>query len=535
MKSFAELSIDADILKAISDLGFEEPSPIQEACIPIIIEGKDVIGQAQTGTGKTAAFGIPVVQAVHPEKLAVQAIILTPTRELAIQVSAELRKIAKYKPLRILPIYGGQSIRHQIRVLQQGVHIVIGTPGRILDHLRRNTLQLDQVTHLVLDEADEMLDMGFIDEIEQIIQATPKERQTLLFSATMPNEIRRLAKRYLNDPVPISINRGDVHVPYIEQVYYRVLESHKLEVLCRLIDSEDVEQGIVFCRTKKGVDQLTEALQERGYLVDGIHGDLSQMQRDKVMKSFRDGEIELLIATDVAARGIDVSNVSHVINYDIPQDPESYVHRIGRTGRAGRSGVAMTLVTPREMKLLLTIQEQTKMTITPRELPSLEEVTRKKQAEWREQLIAVLNEGVALEQYDVMLEELQEHYPLKDIARAALHLHYSAHLANLQWNEYDFGDTGAAPGMVRLFMNVGRRLGVKPRMLVDLIVNTIGVSPQTIGRIDLFDEFTFVEVKEQAAPFVIEGLKSIHFMGKRLNVEPAKPRNKTNHMEWSSV
>jgi ATP-dependent RNA helicase DeaD len=533
VKSFSELSIQEEILKSISDMGFEEPTPIQAACIPVILEGKDVIGQAQTGTGKTAAFGIPVIQAVDPKKLAVQAIILTPTRELAIQVSAELRKISRYKSLRILPIYGGQSIRHQIRALQQGVHVVIGTPGRILDHLRRRTLNLSQVEYLILDEADEMLDMGFIDEIEQIIKATPKERQTLLFSATMPAEIRRLARRYLKEPVPISINHGDVHVPYIEQVYYRVLESHKLEVLCRIIDSEEVELGIVFCRTKKGVDALTEALQERGYLADGIHGDLSQMQRDKVMKAFREGEIELLVATDVAARGIDVSNVSHVINYDIPQDPESYVHRIGRTGRAGRSGVAMTLVTPREMKLLHAIQQQTKMSITPRELPSLEEVTRKKRSQWREQLVAVLNEGGALEQYDELIEELQAHYPLKEIARAALHLHYSAHLANLQWNEYDFGDTGASLGMVRLFINVGRRAGLKPRMLIDLITSTIGVTAQSIGRIDLFDEYSFVEVKEQVAPFVLEGLKHVHFLGVRVNVEPARPRNKAKKKDWS--
>lgn len=526
MARFSDFQIDQEILRSISDMGFEEPSPIQSMCIPVILEGKDVIGQAQTGTGKTAAFGIPLVQMIDPDQLHVQAMVLTPTRELAIQVSGELRKIARYKSIRTVPIYGGQSIGHQIRSLQQGVHAVIGTPGRILDHLRRNTLRLDRVRYLVLDEADEMLDMGFLDEIEEIIRHIPADRQTLLFSATMPETIRRLSRRYMKDPVSLSVNKGDVSVPLIEQVYYKVLESHKLEVLCRIIDSEEVELGIIFCRTKKGVDSLTEALQERGYLADGLHGDLSQQQRDKVMRAFRENNIEFLIATDVAARGIDVGNVSHVINFDIPQDPESYVHRIGRTGRAGRSGIAMTLVTPREMKLLQNIQAQTNMRIFPRELPTMEEVFQKRQIQWKNQLISVIENREYGHHYDQLMAELLADYPAEEIAKAAMHLHFADKLMQQEFHDYDFGDTGASLGMVRLFINVGRNVGIKPRPLIDTIVQLIGISRNQIGRIDIFDRFTFLEVEEEVAPFVLEGLKYSNLFGTRINVEPAKPRNR---------
>jgi ATP-dependent RNA helicase DeaD len=343
---FEDFEISSEIKKAIKDMGFEAPSPIQEKVIPEILKKQDVIGQAQTGTGKTAAFGIPLIEHVTEDKH-VQSLILTPTRELAIQVAGELQKLSKYKNMHVLPIYGGQSIGHQIRSLKRGVQVVVGTPGRVLDHLSRNTLQLRNVHTLILDEADEMLDMGFIEDIEKILQQVNRERQTLLFSATMPPPIRKLSNKYMSRPTQVTISKGEVTAPSIKQVYYKVLEKNKLESLCRVIDSENVELGIIFCRTKKGVAELTEALQARGYMADGLHGDLTQSQRDLVMKKFRDSSVEFLIATDVAARGIDVEKVSHVINYDIPQDPESYVHRIGRTGRAGREGAAVTLVTPR--------------------------------------------------------------------------------------------------------------------------------------------------------------------------------------------
>lgn len=526
MTHFSDFPLHKNILQAIHDMGFEEPSPIQAACIPKILEGGDLIGQAQTGTGKTAAFGIPLVEKVMPTNQ-IQAIVLTPTRELAIQVSGEIRRIAKYKKIRTLPIYGGQSITHQIRALKQGVQVVIGTPGRVLDHLRRKTLKLDNVSVLVLDEADEMLDMGFIEDIETILRHLPEDRQTLLFSATMPPEIRRLANRYMKNPETVAISREEVTAPLIEQVYYKVFERNKLEGLCRILDSEDVDLGIIFCRTKRGVDELTEALQARGYLADGLHGDLSQAQRDKVMKAFREGSIEFLIATDVAARGIDVSNVTHVINYDIPQDPESYVHRIGRTGRAGRKGIAMTLVTPREMRQLMMIQKQTKAVILSRNLPSLEEVAERKQEQLREQLITLLEGDGIADMYVKVAESLLGEYPPEKVAAAALHLaFYNGQNGSEEEEIYNFGETGAAKGMVRFFLNVGRNANIKPQDLIREISDSVGIPGKAVGRIDIFESFTFVEVPEDVAPFVYEALRQTRINGKRINLEPAKPRNK---------
>ncbi|MBO8170937.1 MAG: DEAD/DEAH box helicase [Bacillaceae bacterium] len=525
MNSFSDFNISKNILDAIHDMGFEEPSPIQKSSIPLILEGKDLIGQAQTGTGKTAAFGIPIVENVEA-KNRIQAIVLTPTRELAIQVSGEIRRIARHKKIRTLPIYGGQSISHQIRALKQGVQVVIGTPGRMLDHLKRKTLKLDDVKMLVLDEADEMLDMGFIDDIEQIIRHTNRDRQTLLFSATMPPPIRRLASKYMNKPEEVAINRTRVAAPSVDQVYYKVFERTKLDSLCRILDSEDIQLGIVFCRTKRGVDELTDALQERGYLADGLHGDLTQSQRDKVMKAFRDASIELLVATDVAARGIDVSNVSHVINYDIPQDPESYVHRIGRTGRAGRKGIAMTLVTPRELKQLRTIEKVSRTKLEARNLPSFEEVAERQQAAWKQQLIQQLERDEDhREIFYEIVRELSEEYPTDRVAAAALQLAFGQ-THHVEEEVYDFGETGASKGMVRFFMNVGKNVNIEPRKLVQDISELAGIPARSIGRIDVFDRFTFLEVPRDAAPFVYEALRQSKINGARVNLEPAKPRNK---------
>lgn len=527
MAHFSDFALHKTIQQAIHDMGFEEPSPIQEQCIPKILEGGDLIGQAQTGTGKTAAFGLPLIEKMT-NRNTVQAIVLTPTRELAIQVSGELRKIAKYKRVRTLPIYGGQSIGHQIRALKQGVQVVIGTPGRVLDHLRRKTLRLDQVSMLVLDEADEMLDMGFQEDIESIIKETPAERQTLLFSATMPHEIQRLARKYMNEPDTVTISRKEVTAPTIEQVYYKVFERSKLESLCRILDSEEIGLGIVFCRTKRGVDELTEALQERGYMASGLHGDLSQAQRDKVMQSFRDSTIELLVATDVAARGIDVGNVSHVVNYDIPQDPESYVHRIGRTGRAGRHGIAMTLVTPREMKQLRTIEKVSKTTLQSRNVPSFEEVMERQQSIWKEQLIALMEGEADVAPYMDVVEQLREKYPAEKIAVAALSLAFSSSVSSAEEEAYDFGDTGASKGMVRFFLNLGRTADIHPGDLSKEIAELVGASTKAIGRIDVFENFTFLEVSQEIAPFVYEALRHSRLKGKRVNIEPAKPRTKRN-------
>ncbi|WP_202077224.1 DEAD/DEAH box helicase [Caldalkalibacillus salinus] len=524
MGNFKDYQLNPDIINAIHDMGFEEPSPIQEACIPTILEGVDVVGQAQTGTGKTAAFGIPVAERVTSQPK-IQALILTPTRELAIQVSGELKKIAKYKRIKTLPIYGGQQIGHQIRALKQGVQVVIGTPGRILDHIRRKTLRLQDVKLAVLDEADEMLDMGFVDDIEQILKEVNKDRQTLLFSATMPPEIKKLTHRYMDKPKWISISHNEVVAPLIDQFYYKVLEKNKLESLCRILDQQDIELGIIFCRTKRGVDELSEALQTRGYMTDALHGDLSQAQRDKVMNAFRDGELEFLIATDVAARGIDVENVSHVINYDIPQDPESYVHRIGRTGRAGRKGLALTLVTPREMTHLRSIEQKFKHPLEAKDLPSLEEVTERQQSLWKKQIIELLDKNEDLSVFSEVIDELVQHYPADKVATAALKLAFNDSLPSKD-AQYNFGETGASKGMVRFFMNVGRNVNMNPKTLLEEVSDLVGISPKVIGRIDIFEKFTFVEVPEDVAPFVYEALRHSRIHGARVVLEPAKPRER---------
>jgi ATP-dependent RNA helicase DeaD len=522
MTSFLEFNLSKKLQEAVHEMGYEEPSPIQATCIPLIMDGRDVIGQAQTGTGKTAAFGIPLVEKATSGRH-VEAIILLPTRELAIQVAGELRKIAKFKRTRTLPIYGGQSIGHQIRALEQGVQIVIGTPGRVLDHLRRGTLRLDHVQTVVLDEADEMLDMGFIEDIETILQETPQERQTLLFSATIPPEVRRLANRYMRDPEHVQMAKNEMTVPLIDQVYYKVLERTKLESVCRIIDSEDVTLGIIFCRTKRGVDELTEALISRGYLADGLHGDLSQAQRDRVMKRFRGGDIELLVATDVAARGLDIGNVTHVVNYDIPQDTESYVHRVGRTGRAGKRGLAITLVTPREFKLLKTIQRETRATIDQREVPSLADVAERQAELWRERLERTVQEG-SLAHYRAILGHLPDELDPIDLAAAALKLASAGELEPETQEKYDFGETGGAPGMVRFFINVGRGSRMNPSDLLRTISDEAGIPTNAIGKIDIFDKFSFIEVLEESAPFVFEALRQSRINGARVNLEPARPR-----------
>ncbi|WP_078554565.1 DEAD/DEAH box helicase [Bacillus alkalicellulosilyticus] len=525
MSYFDSFELSSEVMKAIKEMGFEEPSPIQEKAIPLIVKGGDVIGQAQTGTGKTAAFGIPVIEKIKEEDQFVQAIILTPTRELAIQVSGELQKLSKYKRIRTLPIYGGQSIGHQIKALKQGVHVVIGTPGRIMDHLRRKTLKLDRIHTAVLDEADEMLDMGFIEDIEEILKQVKGERQTLLFSATMPPPIKKLSYKYMQNPEIVSINRGEVTAPSIDQVYYKVLERNKLESLCRIIDSEEIDLGILFCRTKKGVAELTEALQARGYIADGLHGDLTQMQRDSVMKKFRDSTIEFLIATDVAARGIDVENVTHVINYDIPQDPESYVHRIGRTGRAGRKGLALTLVTPREMKHLRSIEAEIKMSIPSSNVPTFEEVVEKQQSSWKKQIETLVEEDQDNALFSGMTTELLEKYPPEKIITALMKMTFATETGSDD-DGYDFGETGGAKGMVRFFINVGKNVNMSPKILIEEIADLVGIPGKAIGRIDIFDKFTFVEVPEEVAPFVYEALRHSRINGARVNLEPAKPRPK---------
>lgn len=524
MSRFDQFELSAEILKGVYDLGFEEPSPIQVECIPSVLTGADVIGQAQTGTGKTAAFGIPILENIDVTNQSVQSIILAPTRELAIQVSEELRRIGRIKRVKTLSIYGGQSIGRQIKALKQGVHVVVGTPGRLLDHLNRGTLNTKNVQMVVLDEADEMLDMGFIEDIESVMRYLPAQHQLLLFSATMPPAIRSLAKKYMKKPKYITVNRGEVTAPIIKQIYYRVLENFKVDALCRILDSEEGDLSIVFCRTKKGVDELAEALQARGYLAGGLHGDLAQQQRDRVMNAFRQGDIELLIATDVAARGIDVGSVSHVINYDIPQDVESYVHRIGRTGRAGREGVALTLVTPREMKQLRQIEKETGSKLTSKELPTLEEVAAKQQKTWITQIEETIQSEIDFSLFQDMLDQLSKKFSAEKIAAAALHITFSERFTKGSDTSYNFGETGASPGMVRFFINVGRNVNMRPQELAKAIAENAGISFRQVGRINIYDRFSFVEVPEDVAPFVYEALRQSKINGARVNMEPARPR-----------
>jgi ATP-dependent RNA helicase DeaD len=518
---FGEITLSKKTMAAISEMGFEEPSPIQQKTIPLVLEGRDLLGQAQTGTGKTAAFGIPIMEKLT-EHRHIQSLILTPTRELAIQVSEELAKIGKFKRIKTLPIYGGQAIDRQIRTLKTGVQVVVGTPGRLLDHIRRNTIKLDSVKILVLDEADEMLDMGFIDDIESILQNVGKERQTLLFSATMPAEIMQLADKYMDKRVTVTINKEQLTVPLIEQVYFETRE--KLEGLCRVLDTENIERMIIFCRTKRGVDDLVTSLSTRGYISDSLHGDLSQVQRDRVMKKFREGKLDILIATDVAARGLDIEHVTHVVNYDIPQDPESYVHRIGRTGRAGKKGIAITFIQPREYRQLKQIEKQIKARISRRLLPSPTDIIERQMDLVKTQLAGILAQG-GYASYKNAISEFTMDYDALDIAAAALKLSQEGYKEKyVEDSKLEFGNTGAEPGMVRLFINAGRQQKIQPQDIVRTIAEEADIEGNIIGLINIYDKFTFVEVPEDVAERVMSVMHKNTIKGYRINIEPAKGR-----------
>ncbi|CAA7602495.1 Superfamilies 1 and 2 helicase C-terminal domain protein [Acididesulfobacillus acetoxydans] len=526
LQTFGEITLSKQVLQALSEMGFEEPSPIQKEALPLALNGVDLIGQAQTGTGKTAAFGIPITEKVNPKFQAVQALVLTPTRELAVQVSEEIAKICKYRHIKPLPIYGGQSIDRQIRALRYGCQVVVGTPGRLLDHLNRGTLRLPYVKTVVLDEADEMLDMGFIEDIESILkEVSAEDRQLMLFSATMPLEIRRLAQRYMREPHTITVSRDELTVPLIDQVFYETREKIKVDALCRIIDTEDIGQGIIFCRTKRGVDELVAALEARGYFAEALHGDLSQQQRDRVMKRFRDGKTELLVATDVAARGLDIDKVTHVINFDIPQDPEGYVHRIGRTGRAGRKGQAITLISPKEYRQLRLIEQLIKTRIRRQELPSLSDISERQAENLKNQLIKLIQKN-HLGAYRSIAGALLEEYDSMEVAAAALK--YAVEGPDAEQREEDdeisFGNTGAAAGMVRLFMNIGRVQQIRPQDIVRWIAEESGVPGNIIGMINIYDKFTFVEVPEEYAQRVLGCMHQNMIKGRKVNVEPAKAR-----------
>lgn len=418
---FEDLHLSKEMYQAIADMGFEEPTTIQNRSIPYMLDGKDVIGQAQTGTGKTAAFGIATLERIDPRNKELQVVILCPTRELAIQVSEELKNLSKYKKgIRILPVYGGQPIGRQIKALKEGVQIVIGTPGRVMDHLNRRTLKMNGVKIIILDEADEMLDMGFRDDIETILRKIPEQRQTILFSATMPKAILNLTKRYQSNPQLIKLVHKEMTVPNVEQFFVEVKQQAKTEVLSRLIDLHDLKLSLVFCNTKRRVNELVESLKARGYLADGLHGGLQQKQRDSVMSKFRGGEIDILVATDVAARGIDVGATDAVFNYDIPTDDEYYVHRIGRTARAGKAGRAFTFVTGKEMYRIRQIQRFTKTKIIAQKVPSVSDVEAIRTNLLLEKVKGVIDAGHLGKCSNLVEKLIQEDYTSLEVAAALL-------------------------------------------------------------------------------------------------------------------
>ncbi|HEY0607585.1 MAG TPA: DEAD/DEAH box helicase [Herpetosiphonaceae bacterium] len=539
--TFEDLGLSEPTLKAIAELGYEEPTPIQARTINRMSEGVDVIAQAQTGTGKTAAFALPIIEKLDSNSRTPQALVLTPTRELAVQVAEAFHSYGKYQRISILPVYGGQPIDRQLRALDRGVQIVVGTPGRLLDHIRRGTLKLDRVGTVVLDEADEMLDMGFIEDIEAILQETPETRQTALFSATMPGPIAELARRYMRDPQRITVQAEQMTVPQIRQVYYEVGGRDKFEILARILDFETPTSAIIFCRTKSEVDSLGERLIARAFPAETLHGDLSQVQRDRVMGRFRSSQVELLVATDVAARGLDVEHVSHVINYDIPLDPEIYVHRIGRTGRAGRTGTAITLVTPRERRLLKIIERTINSQIQRMRLPTIADVVARRRESFKETLRETIAAG-GLEQYTIMAEDLGEEYSPTDLAAAAFKLLMGEpqnpdedKLAQEEIEEIEDErdgrrrqrrdrSFGPERGMARLYIDVGRDDGVRPADIVGAIANEAGIPGRSIGAIELFERFSFVEVPNNHAERVMRALKRTTIRGRKISPSIAKPR-----------
>ena len=416
---FKELGLTEELLTAIENAGFEEATPIQAQTIPLVLEGKDVIGQAQTGTGKTAAFGLPTIQKIDASQREVQALIISPTRELAIQIQEELFRLSKEKRLKVQAVYGGADINRQIRMLKQNPHIVVGTPGRMLDHIKRHTLDLTHVHTLILDEADEMLNMGFLDDIEAIIKQVPSTRQTLLFSATMPNEIKRIGVQFMNHPEHVKIKNKEMTASLIDQYFVRAKEFEKFDILTRMLDVHTPELSIIFGRTKRRVDELSRALEMRGYRAEGIHGDLSQQKRMDVLRAFKRGDLDILVATDVAARGLDISGVTHVYNFDIPQDPESYVHRIGRTGRAGKDGMSVTFVTPNEMSYLQTIEQLTKKRMTPMKPPTEGEAFHGQMKSAMEEIDQLMTK-TELDRYVKRADQLLEKYSAVDLASLLL-------------------------------------------------------------------------------------------------------------------
>jgi ATP-dependent RNA helicase DeaD len=567
---FAALGLDPRIASALAALGYEEPTPVQRAAIPPLLEGRDVLAQAATGTGKTAAFALPLLSRVNTSAKGAErtsALILVPTRELAMQVAEAVHRYGKPMGVSALAVYGGSSMEMQVRALKRGVDVVIATPGRALDHIRRHTLQMSSLKTVVLDEADEMLDMGFAEDLEAILEATPKSRQTALFSATLPPRIASIAKRQLRDPVLVTIDREvvpDGEAARVRQVAYIVPRAHKMTALARVLDIEQPTSAIVFCRTRTEVDELSETLMARGLRADALHGGLSQDQRDRVMTKFRTKKTDLLIATDVAARGLDVKHVSHVVNFDVPADAESYVHRIGRTGRAGREGVAITLAEPREHRLLRNIERMTNQRIEIAQVPTVDDLRAHRLQLVRTTLRETIMEG-GLDKFRGIVESLAGEFDVMDIAAAAVKLFD----ANDETDEPDIpavqpraddrssrdssrgrdgagtreggrpsrgGEEDAPRGakaakrakpewsVARLWVGAGRKLKMRPGDLVGAIANEVGIDASVIGAIQIADGYSTVEVPEEIAEDIITALRNTTIKGKKVLVRRDRMR-----------
>ncbi|MGH8860572.1 MAG: DEAD/DEAH box helicase [Jatrophihabitantaceae bacterium] len=539
--SFAELALRIELQGALDRLGYEEPTPVQREAIPVLLGGHDLVGQAATGTGKTAAFALPLLQRITLGGDVPQALVLVPTRELAIQVAEAVHRYGRDLGARVLAIYGGQPIGRQIRTLETGVDVVVATPGRVLDHLGRKTISLDGLTVVVLDEADEMLDMGFAEDIEAILSAVPAERQTVLFSATLPARINGLVKRFLRDPVRVKIHResaGD-DAKLVRQVAYLVPRAHKASALGRLLDIESPAATVVFCRTREEVDTLGETLTARGYRAEALHGGMTQDQRDRVMQRVRNRSAELLVATDVAARGLDIDHLTHVVNYDVPSAPDSYVHRIGRVGRAGREGTAITLAEPRQHRLLKTIEKATRQRIAVETLPTVADLRARRLELTRAALQEALQDE-DYEQYRVVVEALTDEFDLMQIALAAVKLAHENDAveddaeipAVLTRPDRDDASGGkkkpkrkADPGeSVRIFVSLGHAAKVRPQDLVGAIANETSLSGRQIGAIEITHKFSVVEVPQAAEDEVIGALRATLIKGRKARVERYKPR-----------
>ena len=552
---FAALGISTEIARTLASLGYEEPTPIQKQAIPPLLAGRDVVGQAATGTGKTAAFALPLIERIGSERKETRgrqnvcALILVPTRELAMQVAEAIHKYGRSVGARVLPIYGGQSIHQQLVVLKRGVDVVVATPGRALDHIRRKTLDLSGLRTVVLDEADEMLDMGFAEDLEAILETAPKVRQTALFSATLAPRIKAIAKKHLTNPVNLRIESEKTETgktPRVRQVAYIVQRQQKAAALGRILDIENPGSAIIFCRTRHEVDELTETLNSRGYRSEAIHGGLSQEQRDRVMKRFRDGGLDLLVATDVAARGLDIGHLSHVVNFDVPPAADAYVHRIGRTGRAGREGTAITLAEPRESRMLRNIEQHTRQKIHIEQVPSVLDLRARRLDKTRIALQQAIESG-KLDSFRSVVDSLGEEYELLDIAAAALKLAHEA-AGNREGDEDEikiiaparedkpsrskggksseprsskaaFAPRGAKnQKMVRIKIALGRKSGVRPADLVGAIANEAGISGKDIGNIEMGNGFSLVEIPETAVDAVVDAMTGAKIRGQRVTV-----------------